>query len=219
MLIVLGDYERALTDLDDLAAAAPTVDVLTCRARCFAELGRDERALADSRRAVELDPLDEDANVTRIDILSLLRKADEAIAVLIQWENAHGGAESHDGRKTPRLALCQAEVRTRQGLLGPALAAANAVIGASPTPEALALRAEIRRRAGDAAGALADVEAALAQSSEDPLAHTTRGLVREARGDLAGARADLEGYARKVSRLRAVHDEGLAALERLSKSR
>ncbi|HEX8202181.1 MAG TPA: tetratricopeptide repeat protein, partial [Isosphaeraceae bacterium] len=198
-----GDPARAEADLDRLVKARPgSARAWALRARTRLALGQADAAVADAARARELDPSPaHDRLWTRVLLASgrldgLPLDHPEDLAAL----PAAGPALAEDLRRAAgRLATAtDAPARLTRAVLLSALgdpgapAEASRAVERAPGSAARLVRARVLRRAGDRAGALADVQTGLDLDPNDPRLWELRGLLQVEQGRAEAALADLD---------------------------
>jgi len=135
-------------------------------AECMADERHVGPALAVLEGIPAEDPMLPLAMLRRASLLGRLGRTDEAVGVLRRLGEAHPHA--------PQPALAMGDILRREGRAAEAVAAYGTAIGRIPNPEAadwplFHARAIARERAGDWAGAEADLRQALALAPEQPV--------------------------------------------------
>jgi tetratricopeptide (TPR) repeat protein len=155
-----GRHEEAIADLERVLRLDPrNSNALATRAVMLMGLD-DQGALREATKAVEFDPANVDALWIRATMLIRQGKLDEAerdlsSAIAIEPDE-------------PRTLLSRAQVRMQLGKGSEAAQDATAVIAARHDLDAYQIRAVVRGRSGDYAGALDDLNAVLAHPSALP---------------------------------------------------
>jgi tetratricopeptide (TPR) repeat protein len=176
-----AEAEADLTRLLGDAADSPPrtrADGLASRALARLVLGRPAEALADAEEALRLDPSPLRARIRARVALSAGGPIDDqllhpdAIAELpvggAALEADLRAAIDHLLPATAAALHARAAMLSALGEHAAAIAVSGRVVERDPTAESLALRAEVRLRAGDRPGALRDAERGLALDREHP---------------------------------------------------
>ena len=186
LLLSVGQVDAARADIEAaLAQDAQTAEAYALRSVIGVAQNEREAALADARRAVELDPASSAANIALSYALQSNLKLDEARSVLL----AAAEQQPNDALVWARLA----EIELMLGNGAEALVAAEKARSISPGLSRTELvfgfnaLASFQRDEAEAA-----FERAIALDSADPLAHLGLGLARISGGDLAGGRGEIE---------------------------
>ena len=77
--LMLGQNAEALSDFDAARTLVPEISVHYLRAFALSELGRDEEALAETDRAIKVEPLDAKFRLMRVELLTNLGRRNEAM--------------------------------------------------------------------------------------------------------------------------------------------
>ncbi len=182
-------------------------------------IGDLDGAMADFRRASELDPSNPDSwsnaaqvRVLRGDFVGALADVDRALALapedaeilsnrgVVLWRLGELDRALADFDRAVALAPAKAGLLSNRAALRGALGdprgaledADRAVALDSVNPEVYVTRADLHRAAGRLREAIADFDAALAIDPDDAKALSNRGLLRSQAGDRHGALADLD---------------------------
>jgi tetratricopeptide (TPR) repeat protein len=179
----LGRHEEALADYDTaIRLSPPFPDFHYNRADLRAETGDLAGALADFGYVLELSPEHVDARINHAALCveaGELGTAREDVAVGLEL--------SPDN---PHLLCLFGEIELADDGVDAAMRAFSAAIAANPAlPQAWAARAGAAFRAGDPAGALADLDRSL-ELAGDPVVFFNRGVIHETREDWDLAVAD-----------------------------
>ncbi|MBB3035201.1 DUF3857 domain-containing protein [Alteriqipengyuania lutimaris] len=214
-----GDFEGARADMDAAIARDATADSYILRGAASWQLGDLEAALADYEAAAQIDP-DYSLNGTRLEVLALLGRNDEAIALLDEHaylfeEPKHEAmARSYtlgfSDRQDEGLALLRDELAIEPddaGLLNSLCwdsgifdrvteqtleICTRAVEESGNGAGAIDSRALALYRLGRYEEALRDLDVALAREPAQHGSRYLRGVVKRALGNKADARADIE---------------------------
>ena len=205
-----GAFGEAQQALDRAVELAPSAEVLSVRGTLRYSNGDPQGGLLDLDRALELDP---DLSTAWRARGTLRRHQGDAAGALSDLDRAIALAPDDAAALNERASLhlqlgdatrSVADYRRAADLLPPSSAAGqrlSALIrelspsAAAPgqlTAAALVVRAEQRRRRGDAAGALEDYTSALEREPQLAEAWLGRGELRMHQGELRGAATDLE---------------------------
>jgi len=216
------DWKGALPDLDRAIAKQPSAELLNARAFALRNLGQDDRAMADLRASLALEPADQYALGTLADLLAA--RGDRAGALKLLDERAASGGDKQRGWALGRRAAVLARLGDKQG----AVAALDQAVAARPnnpgllnercwikaqlalqldtalkdctkaielsdsTTAALDSRALVYFRLDRPDDALADLDAALAQEPGQSGSLYLRGIIRARQGQADASRRDLE---------------------------
>jgi len=187
-----GSREKALADYNEALWRDPRAAVvLLQRARLFAELGAVERALQDANAATEIDPQEPEWLLGRAKLLASQGKFDLALADLdraLQVDPHHGES----------LFVRAIVYRDRPSPADQVLANCKLAIAGFTSAlrlnrdyvSAYAYRAEMRQRAGDLEGAMADCNQAIRLNPQFGFPYAIRGHVYYRQGDRRKAIAD-----------------------------
>ncbi|MEV0588450.1 tetratricopeptide repeat protein [Nonomuraea sp. NPDC050310] len=183
LLLKLGHAEEALADYEQAIRLGPPLpEAYYNRAEAGLVLGRVEQALADLAYVIELDPEYVDAYVNRAGVLAGLGRDAEAQGVV------EAGLEVAPGN--PYLLAVLGQVETAAGRFEAARAAFDqAIAGAPELAAAWGNRAVLRFEQGDAAGAVADLDRAIALAPAPDL-HANRAVALRALGRVKAAEVD-----------------------------
>lgn len=183
LLRQLGRHAEALADYETaIRLSPPFAEFYYNRADLRAETGDLAGALADFGYVLELSPEHVDA---RINHAALCVEAGEFATA--REDIAVGLELSPDN---PHLLCLLGEIELADDQVEAAMQAFSAAIAADPAlPQAWAARAGAAFRAGDPAGALADLDRSL-ELAADPAVFFNRGVINEAREDWSLAVAD-----------------------------
>ncbi len=174
LLATSGLITEALTAQETLLALDPT----------YGARGDDEAALTELDRVLELDPNFLDAYVNRAGILAA--RGDTSAA----WPDVKAGLARDPAN--PYLLCVQGQLEAARGRQGPARAAFDAAIAASPElSQAWACRASLELQSGDPDAAVADLTHAL-ERGENAAFLFNRAAAHRAAGRLHAARTDAE---------------------------
>ncbi|TMM50138.1 DUF3857 domain-containing protein [Qipengyuania marisflavi] len=211
-------YEReaALADFNKLLDEVPSSGLYLWRASVLESLGRNEAAIADISASYDLEP-ENDTAFQLAQMMAYSGRTDEAMDLLEELvvgdEERAGYADSYatvaglSGDTSAAIELLEDEVAAKpqdasllnsdcwfRGLFGVALEDAlerctRAVENSGgSTAAALDSRAMVRYRLGDAAAAIADLDAALALSPGLSASRYLRGIILLEQGDAKGKR-------------------------------
>ncbi|QZD89805.1 DUF3857 domain-containing protein [Qipengyuania aurantiaca] len=211
------DWEGALEDLDLLVEKDTSANVLTWRASVLGALGRDAEAIADARRAYELDPNSSNAFFLA-ELLAYDGKRDEALELLEQvpvseeesgnYASTYATVAGLAGKTDAALELLGDEVADKplnasvlnadcwfRGLFNIGVDSAmatctKAIERATDSAPMLDSRAMVSYRMGDYDAALKDLDSALELVPGLSASLYLRGIVRLEQGD-AGGREDI----------------------------
>lgn len=213
------NFSEAAGYFDHILAQAPTnTTALYYRATCRAEMGDADGALADTERALALEPRYVEVLALRAMIFWRLKRNDEALAAaqntldispdseparaarsLVRSElgDAQGAMEDIDylmklHRNEPMLLNNRAVILNKLGRQEEALDTIEKVLRKLKQPSAnvISTRAEIKREMRDYAGALADHAEALRIQPSSGSIYEERAKTYEAMGDLENAAKD-----------------------------
>jgi tetratricopeptide (TPR) repeat protein len=179
-----GDVDAALEDLSKALELSPEA-YLTYIERAYLRnvyRGDLEGALADADRAVQLHPASAYALQTRASIKSAMGDL-AGVAV-----DAARALELEPGRHEALILLVPA--RLAMGDVEGARAAADRAVAARSGADAFRARAVVRDAQGDGAGALDDLNQALALEPNAYRSYLERARIRGGMGDVQGAAAD-----------------------------
>jgi tetratricopeptide (TPR) repeat protein len=198
------DYRGAKADCDRALALDPAFGwAWSWRGRAWQELGLKRRALKDFDEALRLEPGDAHARAYRGRIRHLLGDLKGALSDLRRAVDLN--------RKTSWIYLWAGEAARDLGLLKEAGADFDLSLGIDRRHvAAMAARAGLRLRRGDAAGAREDLEQASAAAPADGRIAYWRGVLNERDGRWGEARSDY---------LRAANGAGALAREELRAAR
>lgn len=214
----LGDYIRALADLDLAVALAPDSQVHVRRGVVRALLGQPSPAIADYTTALSFDPRNVEALVNRAaieaargDTAAALRDLDAALAIapgnaVARYNRGYVSFARRDYDQAIRdygtaidldpqlgwayLNRCLTRVVAGRDV-GQATGDCDQALKLLPeAPEARETKGFLYLNLGNPEGAQREYDAALALDANRPLALHGRGLARTLKGDLAGGQAD-----------------------------
>jgi serine/threonine protein kinase len=186
-----ADLTRLLTDGTG-ATPGERADALAVRAVARLVLGRPAEAAADADAAARLAPTPGRARLQARAALAAGRDPDERQLepdAIAGWPVGGPSLRADLAAAIERLDHAEAAHRARAAMLialgenAAAMAEADRAVERSPTAGSYALRAEVRLRAGNRAGAMADVEHGLAVDPDDPRLLVLRGRMAIETGD------------------------------------
>lgn len=214
-----GDFEGALADIDAAIARDASADNYLSRGEVHYNLGDFDAALADHVAVADIDP-DYTINSRRIELLALLGRADEAVALVDEFaylfEDPKSEAQLRSyalgfaGQAQEGLDLLRDELSIEPedaGLLNSACwhagifdlvteetleTCTRAVEEAQNSSGAIDSRALALYRMGRAEEALRDLDVALARSPGQHSSRYLRGVVKRSLGREVDAREDIE---------------------------
>lgn len=217
-----GDLEGALADVESVIRLAPgSAEAHNNRGLFLWAKGDPRSALVSLDEAIRLDGRLAAAYANRADVRRLLgdpagaqEDARKALDLYPRFAQAHAALagiwidRDDSGAAATEIALAleidpqnaaarfhRGVLRLRGGEAREALADFDALVEAMPAhrkPAVLRARAEAKGKLGDFAGALRDLDAAIAADPRHPNAHNDRGAMKLNLGDLDGGIADFD---------------------------
>ncbi len=155
----LGQTERAIEHLSAMVAENPGMsDAGIKLAELLADAGRDDEAAATYRQVLDRSPVPLPDIAIALGLVELRRKRFDEAETLARSALAGLPAKGHI--LLSRVALARGDLASAER------EAREAAGGRDPQPSAILALAEVRLRAGNGAGALADVERAAARAKE-----------------------------------------------------
>ena len=239
----IGRTARAEADLDRLLGDPPTgtrigrapglrAKTLALRARARLALDRPREAEADASLAFRIEASPSHERLCNRILLALERELDLNIDDPEDFAGLPGGgiALAADLRKAAERLRVPADgtgpvairaLRNRTTILSAlrdptALEEADRLVARDSSASAYAIRARVRRRAGDRRGARADVEHALAIEPDAPRLLVLRGTIKADSGDADSSLADFDRAVRRGAD-GTVHRLGAEALMSLNR--
>lgn len=182
----LHQYDLSLADLDRAIREQPDfVFAWRRRSQLHGMLGELDKALADARQAVALDPRDVPSRLALAEILGMTHDFAGQMALL--------DAVAREKPDDPGILNDRCWARATHGTdLEQALADCNASLRLRPDyPPTLDSRGLVYLRMGRYADAIRDYDAAIARAPGMATSFYGRGLAKKAMGDASGAVADL----------------------------
>ncbi|MEW4447728.1 DUF3857 and transglutaminase domain-containing protein [Qipengyuania sp. JC766] len=206
-------YDLAAQDISRIIAEEPSADLLLTRATLLNSLGRHDDAIADIALAYELDGAASTAT-WQATMLAQTGRTDEALELLdllpVDEDDMDNYAEARSfvlgisGDTDAARAVLEERLAERENsadvlnadcwlrgtlevdLDGAMERCTRAVERAAYPANALDSRALVRYRMGDAAGALADLDAALKLAPDLSASRYLKGIILQEQGDVAG---------------------------------